>query len=141
MQVGLLNGIGWSAVVAVFTYLWFNDWRIGMVIAGAMVINLVLAAGAGFTIPLVLKKMNIDPALAELERRGYIRQRRMEQIGPGRPPSPNFEVNPAVIDPGNDRRRRQKCHNGVVAGEKSNSVDIGDSSGASEDASGDWGQV
>lgn len=64
VQVGLLNGIGWSAVVAVFTYLWFNDWRIGMVIAGAMVINLVLAAGAGFTIPLVLKKMNIDPALA-----------------------------------------------------------------------------
>jgi len=64
VQVGLLNGIGWSAVVAVCTYLWFNDWRIGVVIAGAMIINLVLAAGAGFTIPLVLKKMNIDPALA-----------------------------------------------------------------------------
>jgi len=64
VKVGLLNGIGWSAVVAVCTYLWFNDWRIGGVIAGAMVINLVLAAGAGFAIPLVLKRMNIDPALA-----------------------------------------------------------------------------
>lgn len=64
LMVGILNGIGWSAVVAVFTYLWFNDWRIGVVIAGAMIINLVVAAGAGFAIPLTLKKMNIDPALA-----------------------------------------------------------------------------
>jgi len=64
LQVGILNGIGWSAVVAVFTYLWFGDWRLGAVIAGAMIINLVVAAGAGFAIPLTLKKMNIDPALA-----------------------------------------------------------------------------
>ena len=62
--VGLLNGIGWSVVVALFTYLWFNDWRIGAVIAGAMIINLVIAACAGFAIPLALKRMNIDPALA-----------------------------------------------------------------------------
>ena len=62
--VGLLNGIGWSVIVALFTYLWFNDWRIGAVIAGAMIINLVIAAGAGFAIPLALKKMDIDPALA-----------------------------------------------------------------------------
>ena len=62
--VGILNGLAWSAVVAIFTYAWFNDWRIGAVIAGAMMINLVIAAGAGFTIPLVLKRMNIDPALA-----------------------------------------------------------------------------
>jgi magnesium transporter len=64
LRVGLLNGLGWSGVVAVFTYLWFNDWRLGGVIAGAMLINLVIAAGAGFVIPLALKKMNIDPALA-----------------------------------------------------------------------------
>jgi magnesium transporter len=62
--VGILNGIGWSAVVAIFTYLWFNDWRLGAVIAGAMIINLVVAAGAGFAIPLALKNMQIDPALA-----------------------------------------------------------------------------
>ena len=64
LRVGLLNGIGWAAIVAVFTFLWFNDWRLGGVIAGAMLINLVVAAGAGFAIPLALKKMNIDPALA-----------------------------------------------------------------------------
>jgi magnesium transporter len=62
--VGILNGLLWAVVVAIFTYLWFGDYRIGAVIAGAMAINLVAAAGAGFTIPLMLKRMNIDPALA-----------------------------------------------------------------------------
>jgi len=62
--IGLLNGLAWSVVVSIFTYLWFNDWRIGAVIAGAMCINLVVAAAAGFSIPLLLRRMNIDPAIA-----------------------------------------------------------------------------
>lgn len=62
--VGIWNGLLWAFVVATFTYLWFGDYRIGAVIAGAMAINLVAAAGAGFAIPLMLKKMDIDPALA-----------------------------------------------------------------------------
>jgi magnesium transporter len=62
--VGLLNGVGWAIVVAVFTYLWFRDWRIGGVIGAAMIINLFVAAFAGFVIPLTLKRLNIDPALA-----------------------------------------------------------------------------
>ena len=62
--VGMLNGLAWSAVVALLTYLWFGDWRIGAVIAGAMIINMAIAALAGFSIPLVLKRMRIDPALA-----------------------------------------------------------------------------
>ena len=62
--VGILNGLLWALVVAIFTYLWFGDYRIGAVIAGAMAINLVAAAAAGFSIPLMLKRMNIDPALA-----------------------------------------------------------------------------
>ena len=64
LAVGFLNGIGWAIVVAAFTYLWFGDWRIGGVIAAAMIINLFVAALAGFAIPLTLKRMNIDPALA-----------------------------------------------------------------------------
>ena len=64
MLVGILNGIGWSAVVAIVSYVWFNEWRIGAVIAGAMIINLVVAAGAGFSIPLILKRLDIDPAIA-----------------------------------------------------------------------------
>ena len=64
LLVGLLNGVGWAIIVAAFTYLWFGDWRIGGVIGGAMVINLFVAAFAGFIIPLTLKRMQIDPALA-----------------------------------------------------------------------------
>ena len=64
LLVGVLNGLAWASVVAVATYLWFQDWRIGGVIAGAMFINLFVAALAGFVVPLTLKRMNIDPALA-----------------------------------------------------------------------------
>ena len=64
LLVGILNGLGWSIIVAVATYLWFGDWRIGAVIAGAMIINMAVAALAGFGVPLTLKKMDIDPALA-----------------------------------------------------------------------------
>jgi magnesium transporter len=64
LAVGLLNGLGWSIVVATFTYLWFGDWRIGGVIAAAMIINLFIAALSGFGIPLLLRQMRIDPAIA-----------------------------------------------------------------------------
>ena len=64
LLVGIINGLGWSLVVAVFTYLWFSSWLIGAVIAGAMTINLIVAAAAGFAIPLTLKRMHIDPAIA-----------------------------------------------------------------------------
>ena len=64
LAVGLLNGLGWSIVVAAFTYLWFGDWRIGGVIAAAMLINLFMAALSGFGIPMLLKRMKIDPAIA-----------------------------------------------------------------------------
>jgi magnesium transporter len=64
LLVGLLNGIGWAVVVALFTFLWFGDWRIGGVIGAAMLINLFIAAFAGYVIPLTLKRMQIDPALA-----------------------------------------------------------------------------
>ena len=64
LLVGVLNGAGWAIVVAVATYLWFGDWRIGGVIGAAMIINLIIAALAGFFIPLTLKRLRIDPALA-----------------------------------------------------------------------------
>ena len=64
LAVSLINGIGWSAVVATLTYLWFGDWRIGGVIAAAMIINLFIGALSGFGIPLLLRQMRIDPAIA-----------------------------------------------------------------------------
>ncbi len=63
LMVGLLNGIGWAIVVSLFTFVWFEEWKIGGIIGGAMIINMFIAALAGFSIPLILKRMNMDPAL------------------------------------------------------------------------------
>ena len=62
--VGLLNGLGWATVVALAVIFWFQDWRIGAVIGAAMVINLMVAAASGVMVPIVLKRMDVDPALA-----------------------------------------------------------------------------
>ena len=62
--IGLLNGLLWAAGVAVAASLWFDDWTIGMIIAAAMVINLVTAALTGALLPLLMTRMRIDPALA-----------------------------------------------------------------------------
>ncbi len=64
LAVTVLNGLGWSVVVAVIATLWFEDAAIGVIIAVALVINLVCAAGSGLSIPFILKRMNIDPAHA-----------------------------------------------------------------------------
>jgi magnesium transporter len=61
---GLLNGLIWACVVAVAASVWFSDWTIGAIIAAAMVISLVTAGLAGSTLPLLLKRLDIDPALA-----------------------------------------------------------------------------
>lgn len=64
LLVGLLNGVAWAIVVSLVTFWWFNEWRIGGIIGAALIINLFVAALAGFSIPLILKRLKIDPALA-----------------------------------------------------------------------------
>jgi len=64
LSVAVLNGIIWAAVVAVVTMLFFASWKVGVIIAAALAINLLAAALAGFSIPLILRRLNIDPALA-----------------------------------------------------------------------------
>jgi magnesium transporter len=64
LMVGALNGLLLSLVVAVGASLWFGDWLIGAIIAAAMIINLITAALAGTLIPMTMKRLNIDPALA-----------------------------------------------------------------------------
>ena len=61
---GALNAILWSAVMGAIAAHWFGDNRIGLIIIAAMVINLITAALAGAILPVVLKAMRIDPALA-----------------------------------------------------------------------------
>ena len=62
--MGCLNGLLWAAVMGLIASLWFDDLLIGVIIAAAMMINLVTAAVAGALLPVVLKTMRIDPALA-----------------------------------------------------------------------------
>ena len=62
--LGVLNGILWSTVVAFAVYLWFNSIFLGIVIASALMINLIIGAISGVSLPLILSKLKIDPALA-----------------------------------------------------------------------------
>ena len=64
LGVGALNGLAWAAVIAVATWSWFGTWDVAGVIFVAIVINLIFAAMAGVLIPLTLKRLRIDPALA-----------------------------------------------------------------------------
>lgn len=64
ISVGLLNGLLWALVVASIAYAWFGSESIGAIIAAALVINLVIATTAGVAIPLILRQIGIDPALA-----------------------------------------------------------------------------
>ena len=64
LAVGLLNGLIWAAVVGVVAGLWFDSTDIALLIAAAMTINLMFAAFTGATLPLLLDRMGIDPALA-----------------------------------------------------------------------------
>jgi magnesium transporter len=64
LVIGLMNGILWAVVVAIAASIWFEQWKIGLIIAAAMVINLVTAALAGALLPLLMARAKIDPALA-----------------------------------------------------------------------------
>ncbi|MBN8430747.1 magnesium transporter [Microbulbifer salipaludis] len=61
---GALNAILWAAVMGGIAALWFGDTRIALIIIAAMVINLVTAAFAGTILPVALRALRIDPALA-----------------------------------------------------------------------------
>jgi len=64
VAVGLFNGLIWSAVVGLVAFIWFRNMSLGVIIGLAMMINLVIAAVAGSLIPLALKKIGVDPAIA-----------------------------------------------------------------------------
>lgn len=64
LAVAALNGMLWAAIAAAAAVWWFDDRTIGVVIGTAMVINLLVGAASGVVVPITLKKMAIDPALA-----------------------------------------------------------------------------
>ena len=64
VMVGLLNGLLWAVVVATFSIIWFENFNIGLIIGFALVVNLIAGAFAGAAIPIVLRQLGIDPAIA-----------------------------------------------------------------------------
>ena len=64
LKLGLGNGLLWALVIAIIVSLWFMDPNIGIIIALATVINFIGAALFGVSIPLIMRRFNIDPALA-----------------------------------------------------------------------------
>lgn len=64
LSVGILNGLGWALVVALVTIVWFETWMVAAVIALALSMNMVVAAAAGFFVPLTLRRIGVDPAIA-----------------------------------------------------------------------------
>ena len=64
VAVSGLNGIIWSIVIGLITYYWFSDLLLSLIIALAIITNLVVAAFSGAFLPLLLSKLKIDPALA-----------------------------------------------------------------------------
>jgi magnesium transporter len=62
--VGLGNGVANGLLTALIVGIWTGDWVMAGVLFGAMIFNLVIAGVAGGVVPLVLKKLDFDPAIS-----------------------------------------------------------------------------
>jgi magnesium transporter len=63
LWVSAWNGLLWAAIIGCIAYLWFGNNKLGLVIGAAIILNLLIAAIAGATIPLLLRRVGADPAL------------------------------------------------------------------------------
>lgn len=64
MRVAMINGVLIGVIVGAIALAWFHSWLLSAVIAMALVLNFCAAAAAGVLLPLLLRRMNIDPAVA-----------------------------------------------------------------------------
>jgi len=64
LMVGAVNGVLWALVVAAVAILWYRNNLLGLLIGVAMLINLAFAALSGAIIPVLVRRMGVDPALA-----------------------------------------------------------------------------
>lgn len=63
-SVGVINGIALGCLLAIAAWLWQGNAWLGLVVGAALALNTVIAVSIGGTVPLLLKRMNVDPALA-----------------------------------------------------------------------------
>jgi len=64
LAVGIVNGLIWAIIIGTAASIWWGDQSIGIIIGMAITINLIAGAIAGASLPLILKRLEIDPALA-----------------------------------------------------------------------------
>ena len=64
LAAGFMNGLLWASMVSIIAWFWFQDPIISLVIGCAMIINLTIAVITGASLPILLKAINVDPALA-----------------------------------------------------------------------------
>ena len=64
LAVSILNGLIWSILVGITTYLWFNEIILSLLISFALIINLVSSVIAGVFVPIILRSVNQDPAIS-----------------------------------------------------------------------------
>ena len=62
--IGFLNGLFFSIISALFVFFWFYDFKLSILIAVSMIINMIFAGLSGIIIPVILEKYKIDPAIA-----------------------------------------------------------------------------
>ena len=62
--IGVLNGIIFAIITAIIVHLWFKDIGLSLLIGVSMILNMIVAGLFGILVPVSLKKINIDPALA-----------------------------------------------------------------------------
>ncbi len=63
-SIGILNGLIFAVISAIIVQIWFNDVTLSLIISISMVLNMIVAGLFGILVPVTLKKMNIDPAIA-----------------------------------------------------------------------------
>ena len=62
--IGVLNGIIFAIITAIIVHFWFKETSLSLLIGISMILNMIVAGLFGILVPVSLKKMNIDPALA-----------------------------------------------------------------------------
>ncbi len=64
LLVGGLNGLIWSIVVALISIYWYQNIELAIIVAVAMLVNIIVSVGSGVGLPILLNKLGVDPALA-----------------------------------------------------------------------------
>ncbi len=64
ISVGIINGLALGVLIGLVAFLWKSNFYLGLVVGGALMLNTIIAVSIGGAVPLLLKRMKVDPALA-----------------------------------------------------------------------------